>query len=370
MKTPRPSTWIHLRFGDGARICQSDGKSVQFDRAQMQRKVAALAARGVFVGTSSWKYGGWRGLLYDEARYVWRGKFAETRFDRNCLTEYGEVFKSVCVDAAYYAFPSERYLEGLASMVPGDFRFSFKVTDEITVKQFPNLARFSARAGQTNQNFLNADLFNRAFLKPCERIRSNVGILMFEFSRFHSSDYRSGAEFVAALDVFLSRLAPGWQYGIEMRNQQWLSLEYFACLARHNVTHVFNSWEAMPPVTQQMALPGSRTNPTAVAARFLMKPGRKYTDAVESFAPYDRVQEVNEEARSAIKALIDEGVLVPGRKTYLYVNNRLEGCALGTIASVLAWFDLEEGEATKHLAAEAPQKSGNARANETPMFNF
>ena len=49
-----------------------------FDRAALQPRLAALAARNVFVGTSSWEYEGWRGLLYDEARYVYRGKFAES----------------------------------------------------------------------------------------------------------------------------------------------------------------------------------------------------------------------------------------------------------------------------------------------------
>ena len=28
--------------------------------------------------------------------------FAESRFEKNCLTEYAEVFKTVYVDAAYY----------------------------------------------------------------------------------------------------------------------------------------------------------------------------------------------------------------------------------------------------------------------------
>jgi len=36
-------------------------------------------------------------------------------------------------------------------------------------------------------------------------------------------------------------------------------------------THVFNSWDAMPPVSEQMTMPGSRTNPDLVAARFLLK---------------------------------------------------------------------------------------------------
>src|SRR5437899_7424902 len=173
-----------------------------FDREQMQQAAAELAAKGVFIGTSSWKYDGWFGQLYTPARYEYRGKVAKTRFERECLREYAEVFQAVCVDAAYYAFPSVKYLAGLAEKVPPDFQFGFKVTDEITTRKFPNLDRFGIRAGKPNENFLNADLFNRAFLKPCETIRQNVGILIFEFSRFYPSDYAKGADFVADLDRF------------------------------------------------------------------------------------------------------------------------------------------------------------------------
>ena len=56
-----------------------------------------------------------------------------------------------------------------------------------------------------------------------------------------------------------------------MRNRNWLKPEYFACLARHQVAHVYNSWDAMPPVGEQMVLPGSRTNPDLVAARLLLE---------------------------------------------------------------------------------------------------
>ena len=116
---------------------------------------------------------------------------------------------------------------------------------------------------------------------------------MFEFSRFRPTDYEHGRDFVADLDVFLGNLPKGWPYAVEMRNKQWLVPDYFACLARHGVTHVFNSWEAMPPVSEQIGLPGSRTNPELIAARFLLKPGRKYEDAVKSFQPYNMVKEVN-----------------------------------------------------------------------------
>jgi uncharacterized protein YecE (DUF72 family) len=310
-----------------------------FDRDQMKRKAAELAAKGVFIGTSSWKYEGWLNQLYTPTRYEYRGKVAKTRFERDCLSEYAEVFKTVCVDAAYYTFPSEKYLQVLASHIPADFQFGLKVTDEITQRKFPNLARFGARAGKQNENFLNSDLFGRAFLKPCETIRPHVGILIFEFSRFYPSDYKHGAQFVADLDRFFGQLPTGWPYGMELRNKHWLQPEYFACLARHHVSHVFNSWTEMPPVSEQMALPGSRTNPNLIAARFLLKPGRKYEDAVKAFQPYDKTMESDGEARKAGATLLRKGMGTSGGKTLIFVNNRLEGNALETIAAMLEMYD-------------------------------
>jgi len=311
-------------------------------REKLKEQLSALAKRGVYLGTSSWKYEGWLGQLYTRGRYEHRGKLATTRFERDCLAEYAEVFKSVCVDAAYYTFPRREYLHGLSDQVPDDFQFGFKITDAITVKKFPRIDRFGARAGQPNPDFLNADLFGTAFLKPCEDIRSKVGVLMFEFSQFSPAAYEGVSHFLGDLEPFLAKLPGGWPYAIEMRNQEWLVPEYFACLARHRVTHVFNSWEAMPPVGDQMALAGSVTNPAMLAARFLLKPGRKYEEAVKSFSPYDQTKEVNHEARKAIGALIKMALIATGGhlvKAMIFINNRLEGNALSTIAAVLSESD-------------------------------
>ena len=307
-----------------------------FDREQLRPQISALAKQGVFIGTSSWKYPGWCGTLYDPARYEWRGKFARSRFERNCLAEYAGLFKTVCVDASYYAFPTRKSLEELAAQVPADFRFGFKVTDQVTLKTYPNLDRFGNRAGKPNEHFLNAGLFASSFLAPCEGIRPQVGILIFEFSRFQPSDYALGRDFIADLDAFLGKLPRGWPYAVELRNKHWLQADYFACLSQHRVTHVFNSWQAMPPVSEQLSLAGSRTRPDLVAARFLLKPGRDYDDAVKRFQPYDRAREVNAEARQAGRDLIREGRKPPpDRSTFVYVNNRLEGNALDTIAAMI-----------------------------------
>jgi uncharacterized protein YecE (DUF72 family) len=88
-------------------------------REALAQKATDLAAQGVYIGTSSWKYPGWRGQIYDSQRYEYRGKFALTRFNRECLWEYAEVLRTVCVDAAYYNFPSRQYLEGMVSQIRG-----------------------------------------------------------------------------------------------------------------------------------------------------------------------------------------------------------------------------------------------------------
>jgi uncharacterized protein YecE (DUF72 family) len=307
-----------------------------FDRERLAARLAALAKQGVWLGTSSWKYPGWRGQIYDDDRYIWRGSFAQTRFDRTCLNEYAETFKTVCVDAAYYKFPDPRYLEGLVSQVPADFRFAFKVTDEITIKRYPKLPRFGEKAGRDNPNFLNADLFASSFLGPCEPFREQVGLCIFEFSRFYPNDFARGREFVAALDTFLGALPAGWSYGVEIRNRNFLHPDYFTTLARHGVTHVFNNWDAMPDVATQLDLPGSVSNPRVVAARFLLRGGRRYQDAVDRFSPYDKVQEENPAGREAGSRLIRETLAQDGsRQAFVYVNNRFEGNAPGTIVGML-----------------------------------
>lgn len=57
-------------------------------KSKLQSAVQRLAESNIFIGTSSWKYEGWSGQIYNEQRYHYRGKFAETRFERDCYN-YG-----------------------------------------------------------------------------------------------------------------------------------------------------------------------------------------------------------------------------------------------------------------------------------------
>ena len=160
---------------------------------------------------------------------------------------------------------------------------------------------------------------------------TRTGVIMFEFSRFYSSDFERGRHFVAALDVFLGHLPKGWQFGVELRNPGFLKPDYFAMQRNHGVTHVFNAWTQMPTVNEQIALEGSFTA-DFFASRFLLRKGRAYQAAVEAFSPYSEVKDVNPEARDAMKSLAQRS---SKRASFIFVNNRLEGNALKTITGAL-----------------------------------
>lgn len=307
-----------------------------FDRDQAAPHLAALAGRGVYLGTSSWKYPGWRGQLYTDDRYTFRGRFAEKRFESLCLAEYASVFHTVGVDATYYRFPDDALISGLAAQVPPGFRLSFKVTDELTLKRFPRLPRFGPKAGQPNPGFLDASLFADRFLAPCQSFRDRIGVFMFEFSRFYPQDFARGRDFVAALGDFLGHLPRGWRYAIEIRNRHFLQPEYFQALATHGVAHVFNSWEGMPPLLEQQALVAGQPRAKHTVARLLLRPGRDYEEAVRRFSPYRELQDPYPEGRAAALTLIRETLSRRGPgEAFLYVNNRFEGSALQTIAALL-----------------------------------
>jgi uncharacterized protein YecE (DUF72 family) len=207
------------------------------------------------------------------------------------------------------------------------------------------LPRYGDKAGKRNPHFLNAELFHSAFLASCAPHREHIGVLMFEFSHSHPRDFERGREFVEALDLFLGQLPQGWQYGVEVRNRTLLCEPYFAVLRKHSVAHVLNNWTHMPSVGEQMQMPGVFTHDEFTAARFLLKPGRTYEQAVQMFSPYDITKEVCAEARQAAAELVRQRREAARQRhtkpTFIYVNNRLGGSALLSIIALLESLGLE-----------------------------
>jgi len=170
-------------------------------------------------------------------------------------------------------------------------------------------------------------------LDPClEHFADHTGPFVFEFQTISRAAGLTGQAFADLLDRFFTALPRTGQYAVELRNREFLGPPYLAVLREHNVAHVFNSWTRMPAIGEQIELPGAFSAPFTVA-RVLLRPGRTYSEAVDAFAPYDRIQEANSKLRQDVARLIAQAAAlrIPA---YVLVNNRAEGSAPLTIAAI------------------------------------
>jgi uncharacterized protein YecE (DUF72 family) len=302
--------------------------------ARLAPSLRALAGRGVYFGTSSWKYPGWLDSVYTRERYLTRGRFSRTKFEAECLREYAETFPVVGGDFSFYQFPTPDAWERVFAGTPPDFRFGLKVPEQITVPTWPGHARYGGRAGEPNEHFLDAGLFDRAFATALAPHRRQVAVLLFEFGTLGATDFPSAADFWLRLDRFLAALPGGWRYAVEIRNKEYLSPDHFALLSRHNVAHVFNAWTRMPTVAEQIALPGAFSADFTVV-RALLQHGRSYEQAVTRFEPYQEVRQPDPATRDALRQVAARALRVR-QPAFVFVNNRLEGNAPATIEAVTA----------------------------------
>ncbi|HET9320341.1 MAG TPA: DUF72 domain-containing protein [Bryobacteraceae bacterium] len=303
-----------------------------FDRDALAARLKDLAARHIYIGGSSWKYEGWLGQIYNRSNYLTRGRFSQKLFSERCLREYAQTFPTVCGDFAFYQFPSEEFWRRLFLQTPPDFRFAFKVPEQITCKVFPAHARYGAQAGIDNESFLDAGLLKDSFLRALEPYRDRTALLIFEFGSFSEKTFAGVSEFLERLDPFLGQLPPGFRYAVEIRNPDFLERDYFQCLRSHHVAHVFNAWSRMPELRHQMAMPDSFTADFLVS-RALLRQGRSYEEAVQLFSPYTEVKEPNPEVRASLRDMIR----IARHKqmtAFLFVNNRLEGNAPATMIAI------------------------------------
>jgi len=294
-------------------------------------RIKRWASKGIYFGSSSWKYAGWQGQVYNKE---YRSKKS---FEQNCLAEYSELFPTVCADFALYDFPDPDKMKFIHDQTTDDFKVSLKVTDRITIKRYPNIPRFGAKAGTENPDFLNVTLFEDAFLKPIEHLKKKRGVIIFEFSTFQPSSGITYERFVELLDDFLDRLPKGYDYAVEIRNTDFLTEEYLKMLQSHGVAHVLNNWTRMPPIIEQIKIGGVLTTKFSVS-RALLRRGRTYEQAVRMFQPYKEIREENPELRMGVAEAVHR-CIAEGRSLYAYVNNRAEGNAPKTIEGILDILD-------------------------------
>jgi len=308
------------------------------DVDQATRAIAERLPPNIRLGTSSWSFPGWTGLVY--APRDGRPE-SESRLAKLGLTAYAAhpLFRTVSLDRTFYAPISADAFAAYAAQVPDHFRFVIKAPQAFTdpVMRRPG----SGMASRDNQSFLDAPAAIETFVKPAVTgLGPKAGPLVFQFpplGRRLTKDVRRTAGTIAQ---FLARLpqeplADGRSpiYAVEVRDPE-LACETFAdavrdtggvpCLAVH---------ARMPPVAEQISAFGLDTAgcQMPVVARWNLHAGRQYEEAKADYFPFDRLVEEDLASRRALAALARLAAEL-ARDVSITVNNKAEGSAPLSVA--------------------------------------
>lgn len=286
---------------------------------------AALAQKRpahVFIGTSSWTFPGWKGIVYP-------GEPTMDELVAHGLETYSRhpLFNTVGIDRSYYAPLSSQELAGYAKQLPQGFRCLMKVWSRVCSYVDP-------RTRAPNPDFLNPKLFRDEVLTPAlASFKEHLGPLLFQMLPLSRSELLAPQIFNQKLEQFFAALPRGPSYAVELRNPEWMTPGYFQALQRHNVAHVFNHWERMSTLGEQLAREQSFTASFAVC-RLLLPQGLGYEEAREAFAPFDRIQAQDDAMRADVLRLV-EATKHARRQLWIIVNNKAEGSSPLTIRGLL-----------------------------------
>jgi uncharacterized protein YecE (DUF72 family) len=290
------------------------------------RAIAARLPETVRFGTSSWSFPGWAGIVYSRKR-------TESSLARDGLVEYAQhpLLGTVGVDRGYYAPIPRADFERYASQVPASFRCCIKAPESITAPV--HLGHRGAEAGQPNDDFLSVDRFMESMGRDAEEVfAKHVGAFIFEFAPM-TPRYRIRPDvFVARLDRFLGELPRTVKYAVEIRERSYLTRSYREVLAKHGVAHTYNYWTAMPRPDEQLDAVPIDNAPFSIV-RLLMRPGTRYDDRKNAFAPFDKLVDVDEVMRRGVIQILRAST-DRGRPVYVLVNNKAEGSAPLTIEAL------------------------------------
>jgi len=275
------------------------------------------------IGTCSWKYESWRGLVYPDALHV------------NHLAAYAKNYDCVEIDQWFWslygpdkvALPQARVVEEYAGSVPEHFRFGVKMPNALTLTHF----RQKSNAGPllANPHFLSIDVLTR-FLERLGPMRERLGPLMFQFGYLNKRMVPSQAPFLEALAAFVQQLPVGHTWCVETRNPNYLNAEYFAFLQEHGLGHVFLQGYYMPPIFGLYEQHADRLTSDVVIR--LHGPDREGMEERTGGDWSKRIAPKEAELGFLVRMLEDLGAR--GRTVWLFVNNHYEGCAPLTIERI------------------------------------
>jgi uncharacterized protein YecE (DUF72 family) len=285
------------------------------------------------LGTSSWFFPGWRGLVYE-------GIHPQTALSKKGLAAYAQIplLRTVSLDRTFYAPITTVEYARYAAQTPDHFSFVVKapalVCDAVMRDE-------EGRGKVPNPHFLDPAIAAREFVVPClEGLGTKAGPLVFQVSPLPRGLVEEAATlvermatFFAALPRKLGKLEP--LYALELRNAELLTPRLMRMLRDQGVRYCVGLHDRMPEVERQetaLAVLDSEA-PGDLVVRWNLHRGFLYQAAKQRYEPFDKLIDEDPETRR-ILARMAARAFKAGRKVWITANNKAEGSAPLSLAKL------------------------------------
>jgi uncharacterized protein YecE (DUF72 family) len=283
------------------------------------------------LGTSSWNFPGWKGLVWDK-------DYPEAVLSRHGLAAYARhpLLRSVSLDRAFYRPLTASQYAAYAAQVPDHFRFVVKAPSVVA----DALVRDDGGRGmQPNPAFLSPQLAASEFVQPAlEGLGTKLGALVFQLSPLPPAWLSRMPELLDRLAGMLAALpplqpaAPDGVVAVEVRNPELLTPDFAAVLREAGATYCLGLHSRMPPIEEQLPMlralwPG----PLVCRWNLHRRHGAYGYDAAKKlYEPFDRLVDPDAQTRETLARVI-AATAAAGLPAYVTCNNKAEGSAPLTV---------------------------------------
>jgi uncharacterized protein YecE (DUF72 family) len=275
------------------------------------------------IGTCSWKYDSWKGLVYS------------ANVGKDYLPEYSAHFNTVEVDQWFWslfaedkvALPQPDVVNSYFDAVPEDFKFTIKIPNSLTLTHF--YQKDKSKPLQPNPYFLSKQLFDN-FLDSIEPMHSKIGILMFQFEYLNKQKMKSQIEFLQKLSEFMQQSEKTIDMAVEIRNPYYLNKNYFDFLNDNNLSPVLLQGYYMPSILETYQKHTHQISRPVVIR--LHGPDRSEIEK-KSKGIWNEILEPKDDEISRITKIIKD-LDSKNLDVYVNVNNHYEGSAPRTIQKI------------------------------------
>lgn len=287
---------------------------------------AALPSH-LYLGTSSWAFPGWVGLVYGEEAKL-------TRLSRHGLAAYAShpLLGAVGIDRSYYAPVPEAEYAAYRDLVA-----SARPSARYLVKVMRDFTQPWGRAPRSkNPAFLDGELALSGSIGPAQAALGHEAIHLAQFSPM-GRGAGSPERFAERLDAFLAPLT-GLRVAVELRDAALLCPAYCEVLRRHQAIHCINLLPEMPgPLAQLEHLRAHGAPLRTVLVRWLRSGAMAHDEAESLYDPYDRIQAPAPALVAEVADLLRQ-VAATADDLVVVVDNKAEGCAPLTLERIAAAF--------------------------------